>query len=73
MAPNIIYSPVGEIKGPWLCLMSTLSGLFWLFSFVSAFLTSVIKLILDYSFPQIKGRQKIWCGGVGVGWGRGGP
>ena len=38
MAQNIIYSPWGEIKGPCLCLMSTLLlfGLLWLFSFVSS-------------------------------------
>ena len=34
-----------ELKGPWLCLMTTLFlfGLLWLFSFVSTFLTSLIK------------------------------
>ena len=47
MAQSIIYRPWENIKGPWLCLMTALllysvSGLF---PFVSAFLTSLIKLI----------------------------
>ena len=52
MAQNIVYSPWEGTKVPWLCLMTTLSlfGLLWLFSFVSVFLTSLIKLILWLKF-----------------------
>ena len=48
MAQNIIYSPWEGTKCPWLCLMTTplLFSVLWLFSFVSAFLISLIKLIL---------------------------
>ena len=46
MAQNIIYSPWEETKGPWPRLMTKLlSGLLWLFSFVSAFFSLLwIKL-----------------------------
>ena len=39
VAQNIIYSPWGGTKGPWLCLMARvlLFCLAWLFSFLSAF------------------------------------
>ena len=39
MAQDIIYSPWGGTKGPWLCFMAKLLlfCLAWLFSFVSAF------------------------------------
>ena len=60
MAQNIIYSPWKRTKGPWLFLMTTLllfSLLWWLY--VSALLTSLIKLIL-WCFPQAKGRQRTW-------------
>ena len=48
MALTIIYSPWEGAKCPCLCLMTTLLlfGLLWLFSFVPAFLISLIKLIL---------------------------
>ena len=49
MAQNIILLAFWErIKCLWHCLMTTLLlfGLFWLFLFVSAFLTSLIKLTL---------------------------
>ena len=48
MAQNILYSLWEGTKCPWLCLMTTslLFSVLWLFSFVSAFLTSLIKLIL---------------------------
>ena len=48
MAQNIINSPWERTRGPWLCLMITLL-LFTplrLFSFVSTFLTSLIKITL---------------------------
>ena len=57
MAQNISCSPWEGTEGPWLCLMTTLSlfGLRRLFSFVSVFLTSLIKLILWLKFVH---RQK---------------
>ena len=66
MAQNIICSPWERTKGPWLCLMTTLLlfSLLWLFSFVSTFLTSLIKLILWLKFSTGKGGQRTW-GGVG--------
>ena len=57
MAQNIIYSPWGKkTQGPWLCLMTTLLlfSLLWLFFFVSAFPTSLIKLILWVKFSTDK-------------------
>ena len=62
MAQNIIYSPWERAESPWLCLMTRLLffSLLWLFSFVPTFLTFLIKLILDWSFPQAKGRQRTW-------------
>ena len=55
MAQNIIYSPWERTKGPWLCLMTLLLfGLLWLFSFASAFLTSLIKYILWLKFSTGK-------------------
>ena len=56
MAQNIIYSPWERTKGPWLCLLTTLLlfSLLWLFSFVSAFLTSLIKPILWLKFSTGK-------------------
>ena len=61
MAQNIIYSPWERTKGPWLCLMPTLLlfNLLWLLSFVSTFLSSLIKLIW-LKFPQTKDRQRTW-------------
>ena len=52
MAQSSIYGPWGGTKGSWLHLMSTLlsSGRLWLLSFVSAFLISLIKLILWLKF-----------------------
>ena len=46
MAQNIIYSPWERTQGPWLCLMTTLLwfSLLCMFSFVSTFPTSLIKL-----------------------------
>ena len=48
MAQNIINSPWERTRGPWLCLMITLLlfTLLRLFSFVSTFLTSLIKITL---------------------------
>ena len=68
MAQNIIYSPWERTKGPWLCLMTTLLlfSLLWLFSFVSTFLTSLIKLILWLKLSTDK-RQA----GDMVDWGQG--
>ena len=65
MAQNIIYSPWGGTKGPWLCGMAKvlLFCLAWLFSFFSAFLTSLIKFILWLIFLY---KQKA---GGGHGWG----
>ena len=56
MAQNIIYSPWQRTKGPWPCLMTTLLLLILLrlFSFVSAFLTSLIKLTLWLKFSAGK-------------------
>lgn len=53
MAQNIIYSPWERTKSLWLCLKTTLLlfGLLWPFSFVSAFLISLIKLIHRLKFP----------------------
>jgi len=60
MIQNIIYSPWERTKGPWLCLMTILLlfSLLWLFSFVSAFLTSLIKLILWLKFSKGKGQAE---------------
>ena len=68
MTQNIIYSPWERTKGLWLCLMTTLLllSLLWLFSFVSTFLTSLIKLILWLQFSTDK-RQA----GDMVDWGQG--
>ena len=48
MAHEIIYSPWGGTQGPWLSFMAKqlLFCLAWLFSFVSEFLTSLIKFSL---------------------------
>ena len=56
MAQNIIYSPWDSAKDPWLCLMIALLlvGLFWPFSFVSVFLTFLIKLFLWLKFSTDK-------------------
>ena len=56
MAQNIIYSPWEGTKGPWLCLLTTLLlfSLLRLFSLVSAFLASLIKLILWLQFSTGK-------------------
>ena len=68
MPQNIIYSPWERIKDPWLCLMTSLLlfSLLWLFSFVSVFLTSLMKLALWLKFStderqaeDIVGRG--WC------------
>ena len=58
-AQNMIYSPWGGTKHPWLCLMTLLLlfGLVWLLSFVSAF--SHFSDSLKFSY-----RQKA-CGGYG--------
>ena len=60
MAQNIIYSPWERTKGPWLCLMTTLLLfiLCRLFSFVSAFFTSLIKLIFWLKFSTGKRQGK---------------
>ena len=57
MVQHITYGPREGNKGPWLCSMSILLlfGVLWLFSFVSAFLTSLIELILELKFSH---RQK---------------
>ena len=49
-------SPREGTKDPWLCLITTLLllSLLWLFSFVSAYLTSLIKLILWLMFSTDK-------------------
>ena len=65
MAQNIIYSPWERTKDPELGLMTTLLLFFslrWLFSFVSAFLMSLIKLVLWLKFSRGKRH--------GGGWGR---
>ena len=51
-----IYSPWERTKGAWLCLMTTLLlfDLLRRFSFVSTFLTSLIKLILLLKFSTSK-------------------
>ena len=70
MVQNIIYSPWEKTKCPWLCLMTTLLlfSLLWLFSFVSAFLTSLIKLILWLKFSTGKRQaQDMLQGGRGRG------
>ena len=55
---------------PWLCLMTTLLfSLLRLFSFVSAFLTFLIKLILWLKFSTGKGRQRTWSVAGGRVWG----
>ena len=66
MARNIICRPWGGTKGPWLCLMGTLSlfGLLWPFSFVYAFFHVSDEACSWASiFPQTKGKLKMW--GVG--------
>ena len=62
MTQNIIYGPWKGAKGPWLCLMSRLLqfGLLWLLSFVTAFILSLIKLILWVKFSTDKGRRRTW-------------
>ena len=64
MAQNIIYNPWETTKGAWLWLMTILLlfGLLWLFSFVLAFLTSLIKLILWLKFSTGQ-RQRTWWRG----------
>ena len=64
MAQNIIYSPWERTKGPELGLMTTLLlfSLHWLFSFVWAFLTSLIKLILWLKFSRGKRQAKDMVG-----------
>ena len=56
MAHIIVYRP-SRTKGPWLCLMTTLLlfSLPWLSSFVSAFHTSLNKLILSHRQKPGKG------------------
>ena len=67
MAENIIYSPWERTKGPWLCLMTALLfSLLRLFSFVSAFLTSLIKLILWPKFSTGKRQAEDMVGGGGA-------
>ena len=66
-AQNIIYSPWGRTKGPWLCLMAKvlLFCLAWLFSFLSAFSHfSDWFYSLTKFFLQTKGRQRTWMGSV---------
>ena len=61
MAQNIICSPWGGTKGPWLCLMTKLLlfGLTWLFSFASAFSHySVQTYSLTKVFLQTKGGRE---------------
>ena len=67
MAQNIIYSPWERTKGSWLCLMTTLLlfSLLWLFSFVLAFLISLIKLILWLKFSTGKRQAEDMVGGGG--------
>ena len=71
MAQNIVYSPWERTESPWLYLMTTLLffSLLWLFSFVFAFLTSLIKLIL---LTKVFYRPKAGRGHSGGGWGWGG-
>ena len=77
MAQNITYSAWEGTKGSQLCLVTTLLllTLFWLFPFVSAFLTSLIKLILSLKFSTDKRQAEdmVWGGGGGGGSGGQGP
>ena len=73
MAQNISYSPWENIKGPWLCLMTALLlfSLLGLFSFVSVFLTSLIKLIKPVKFFTGKRQAEDTVGGSeGIEWAR---
>ena len=59
MAQNIIWSPWGGTKDPWLCLMAKLLlfGPVWLFSFAFVFLFFSLlwlNLIFDWSFSTDK-------------------
>ena len=67
---NIIYSPWERTKGLCQCLMTTLLlfSLLWLFSFVSAFLTSLIKLILWLKFSTGKRQGKNMVVGARTIW-----
>ena len=67
MAQNIIYSPWERTNSPWLCLMTMLLlfSLLWLFSFVLAFFTFLIKLILWLKFSTGKKQAEGMRGG---GW-----
>ena len=68
MAQNMICSPWERTKSSWLCLMTTvlLFILLTFFSFVSAFLTFLIELLLfDWKFPCAKRKQMTWWGGGG--------
>jgi len=60
-------SPWEGTKDPWLCLITTLLllSLLWLFSFVSAFLTSLIKLILWLMFSTDKRQAEDMVWGQG--------
>ena len=68
MAQNIIYSPWEGTNGPSLCLMTTLLlfGPLFLFSFVSAFLISLIKLIIWPKFSRDKRQaEDMWGRTIG--------
>ena len=65
VAQNIIYSPGERTKGPWLCLTTILLlfSLLALFSFVSAFLSSLIKRIFLLKFSTNKRQAEDLVGG----------
>ena len=69
MSQNIIYSPWERTKCPWPCLMTKvlLFSILRLFSFVSAFLTSLIKLILWLKFSTGKRQAENMMGAGGRG------
>ena len=68
MAQNIIHSPWERIKGPWLWLMTSLVlfSLLWVSSFVSVFLTSLMKVApwLKFSTGERQAEDvagRAWC------------
>ena len=63
---RILLTALEKAKGPWLCFTTTLSwlSLLWLFSFVSTFLTSLIKLILWLKLSTDKRQAEDVVGGA---------
>ena len=63
MAQNVIQSLWERIEWPWLCLRTALFSLIWMFSFVSTFLTSLVKLMFWLNFSKGKRQAEDMAGG----------